>query len=135
MGTSIKPVLLILPTSEKILVPLLPSLPILVYQSAPFLIMSGTLAQVSTLLRLVGCSQRPFSTVCTYFALGSPTLPSSDAINAVDSPQTKAPPPRLILTLKSKPEPSMFFPSSPSFSACSMAIWAFFTASGYSLRM
>src|SRR4030065_2897907 len=89
MGTSTRPVLLILPTKENIFVPLLPSVPRVRYQSAPLLIINGTLAQVSTLFRSLGLFHSPFSTVCTYLALGSPTLPSSDAINAVDSPHTK----------------------------------------------
>jgi hypothetical protein len=37
-----------LPTSEKIFVPLLPSVPMDANQSAPLLIISGTFAQVST---------------------------------------------------------------------------------------
>src|SRR4030043_2043080 len=102
--TSTRPVCLIPPTREKIFVPLLPSVPKVRYQSAPLLIITGTLDQVSTLFRLLGLSHRPFSTVCTYLALGSPTLPSRDAINAVDSPQTKAPPPLVMRTLKSNPE-------------------------------
>ena len=56
IGTSTRPVLLILPTSEKIFVPLLPAVPMEAYQSAPLLMMNGTLAQVSTLLRFVGLS-------------------------------------------------------------------------------
>ena len=54
MGTSTRPVLLILPTREKILVPLLVLRADCVNQSAPLLMISGTLAQVSTLLRTVG---------------------------------------------------------------------------------
>src|SRR4030067_206109 len=100
MGTSTRPVLLMLPTREKILVPLLPLVPMLEYHSAPLLIINGTLAQVSTLLRLLGCPHSPCSEVCTYLARGSPTLPSSEAIKAVDSPQIKAPPPRFTLMLK-----------------------------------
>jgi len=34
-------------------------------------------------------------------------------MRAVDSPQTKAPPPLTTLTLKEKPEPRMSSPSSP----------------------
>ena len=40
-----------------------------------------------------------------YFARGSPARPSREAKRAEDSPQTKAPPPRLIFTSKSKPDP------------------------------
>ncbi len=56
IGTSTRPVLLILPTREKIFVPLLPSVPIEAYQSAPRSMMNGTFAQVSTLFRFVGLS-------------------------------------------------------------------------------
>src|SRR4030043_1806779 len=100
MGTSIRPVFFTLPTMEKTFVPLLPAVPIFEYQSAPLEIMIGTLFQVSTLLRLLGLSQRPLSVVWICLALGSPTFPSIEAIKAVDSPQTKAPPPRKRLILR-----------------------------------
>src|SRR5512137_3029607 len=58
-GTSTRPVLLILPTSENTHVPLLFSLPRLAYQSAPWLMMCGTDAHVFTLLMLVGLPQSP----------------------------------------------------------------------------
>src|SRR4030042_1466591 len=103
MGTSTSPVLFILPTSEKTMVPLLPAVPIFEYQSAPLLIIKGTLAQVLTLFNRLGLSQSPFSAMWTYLAFGSPSLPSSEAIRALDSPQTKAPPPLLIVILKLKP--------------------------------
>src|SRR4030042_1745177 len=103
MGTSTRPELFILPTKENIIVPLLPSVPILEYQSAPLLIIRGTFAQVLTLFNRLGLSQRPFSDMWTYLAFGSPTLPSSDDISALDSPQTKAPPPLLMVILKLKP--------------------------------
>ncbi len=57
--------------------------------------------------------RRPFSTVWMYLARGSPTRPSREAISAVDSPQTKAPPPRLMRMSKAKPLPRMFSPSRP----------------------
>src|SRR4030042_6553170 len=117
MGTSTRPVLFTLPTTEKTFVPLLPSVPILEYQSAPLEMMTGTLFQVSTLLRLLGLSQRPLSVVWIYLALGSPTFPSMEAIRAVDSPQTKAPPPRNRSTWKEKPESKIFSPRSPASSA------------------
>ena len=59
IGTSTSPVLRTLPTREKTFVPLLPSVPMLRNQSTPLLMISGTLAQVSTLLRLDGLSQSP----------------------------------------------------------------------------
>jgi len=62
IGTSMRPVLFTLPTSENTFVPELPfhgfsltsPVPIEVNQAAPRLMMSGTLAHVSTLFRLVG---------------------------------------------------------------------------------
>ncbi len=59
MGTSTRPVLLTLPAREKILVPLLSSVPTSPYQSDPFLMIRGTFAQVSTLLMLVGLASMP----------------------------------------------------------------------------
>ena len=78
------------------LVPLLLLVPIFEYHSAPLAIITGTLAQVSTLFKLLGLSQSPLSTERIYFARGSPTLPSKEVIKAEDSPQTKAPPPLFI---------------------------------------
>src|SRR5690606_32605314 len=94
MGTSTSPVLLTLPTREKILVPLLPSVPMPVNHAAPLLMMWGTLAQVSTLFRQDGLPHSPFSEVWMYFDRGSPTCPSMALIRALDSPETKAPAPR-----------------------------------------
>src|SRR4030043_862355 len=110
MGTSTRPVLFTLPTTEKTFVPLLPSVPIFEYQSAPLATITGTLFQVSTLLRLLGLSHKPLSVVWICFALGSPTFPSMEAIRAVDSPQTNAPPPRNRSTWKENREPKIFSP-------------------------
>ena len=84
-----------------------PLVPIFVYQSAPLSMTSGMFAQVSTLLRLLGRFHRPATTVWMCLARGSPTLPSMLSISAVDSPQTNAPPPRLILMSKQNPVPRM----------------------------
>ncbi len=83
---------------------------------------SGTLAQVSTLLMLVGFPQSPLSAGYGGRGRGMPRLPSIEAISAVSSPQTKAPAPRLICTSKSKPVPRMSAPSRPRSLACSMAM-------------
>ena len=80
--------------------------------------MDGTLAQVSTLLSTVGLFQSPSFTVWTSFARGSPTFPSMEVMSAVDSPQTKAPPPRAISTSKEKFVPRMFSPRRPYSRAC-----------------
>ena len=59
IGTSTSPVFRTLPVREKILVPGEVSVPKERNQSAPFRMMWGTLAQVSTLLMLVGRPPRP----------------------------------------------------------------------------
>src|SRR3989339_252697 len=85
-GTSTRPVLLIWPTRLKIFVPLLPfhgfsltsPVPTLVNHSQPLLMILGILDQVSTLLSVVGLSQRPCSTVWMCLARGSPGRPSME---------------------------------------------------------
>jgi len=59
IGTSTSPVLLTFPAREKIFVPRLFSVPTSAYQPEPFLMISGILARVSTLLILVGLASRP----------------------------------------------------------------------------
>ena len=93
IGTSTNPVFLILPTREKIAVPLLPSVPMFLNHSAPFIIMSGMFAHVLTLFRQVGLFQSPLTAVRIYFGLGSPVFPSIAVIRALDSPETNAPAP------------------------------------------
>jgi len=75
MGTSTKPVLLIFPTNEKILVPLLFSVPIEANQADPLLMIKGMLAQVSTLLMFVGQPQSPLSVGNGGRSLGSGESP------------------------------------------------------------
>src|SRR5208283_4664919 len=93
IGTSTSPVLLILPTSENILVPLLVSVPMLEYHAAPLAMICEILAQVSTLLIDVGLPHKPECTGNGGLALGNARLPSMDAMRDVSSPQTKAPAP------------------------------------------
>ena len=57
-----------------------------------------------------------------------------DAVNALPSPHTKAPAPRLMWIWKLNPLPMMSSPSSPAAAALSMATCKRFTASGYSAR-
>jgi hypothetical protein len=135
IGTSTSPVLLTFPTREKIFVPLLFSVPMPANQPAPFSIISGTVAQVSTLFRFVGLPQIPLTAVRVYFGRGSPTRPSIAAIRALDSPLTKAPAPLWIVTSKVKPEPRMFSPRKPYSRACPSAVSSTSRASGYSCRM
>ncbi len=134
IGTSTSPVLLSLPASEKTFVPLLPSVPIAANQAAPFRMIGATLAQVSTLLMLVGLPHRPETAGNGGRVRGMPRLPSMLAISAVSSPHTKAPAPSLILRWKEKPLPRMSSPSRPSDSACSMAMCRCLIATGYSAR-
>ena len=134
MGTSIRPVLTTLPVRAKAFVPELPSVPTDLNQSAPFLMMSGTLANVSTLFRQVGLPYRPLSTERGGFVRGMPRLPSMDAVMAEPSPQTNAPAPQLMCIWKLKPLPRMLSPSRPSSLACSMATVSRCTAMGYSAR-
>src|SRR4030067_326462 len=96
MGTSTKPVLLILPTREKTLVPLLNWVPILLNQSAPLSIITGIVAQVSTLLILVGFPHSPDSTGLGGLFFGSGRRPSREPMIQVSSPHTNAPAPCLI---------------------------------------
>src|SRR5659263_42303 len=100
IGTSTRPTLLILPARAKTLVPLDVFVPIELNQSAPLFIMAGTQAKVSTLLTLVGLSQRPLCAGKGGLFTGSPRYPSMDFIRAVSSPQTKAPAPYFKLTSK-----------------------------------
>ena len=134
MGTSIRPVLFTFPVRAKALVPWLFSGPMVLYQSAPFKMMGATLQKVSTLFKTVGFSNRPFSTVRGGFTRGMPRFPSMEEVSALPSPQTNAPAPWLIFMVKSKPEPRMFSPSSPTSMAWSMAFCRRETASGYSAR-
>src|SRR5579863_1923433 len=61
MGTSIRPVLVILPARANTLVPLLFSVPIPANHAAPLRAIAGTLAKVSTLLMSVGELYKPLS--------------------------------------------------------------------------
>src|SRR5690349_18902269 len=88
MGTSMSPLFVILPVSANTLVPLLFSVPKLAYQSAPFLRIGATLANVSTLLSNVGQPHSPLSAGKGGRGRGVPRLPSTEAISAVSSPQT-----------------------------------------------
>ncbi len=135
MGTSIRPVLTTLPASAKTLVPLLVSVPTVRNQLAPSRMMTGTLAQVSTLLMSVGLAKSPTAAGYGGRGLGIPRAPSMEWISAVSSPQTKAPAPSRISISNEKFEPRMFSPSKPCDRASSMAFWILLIANGYSARM
>ena len=132
IGTSTKPVLLILPTSENTFVPLLSSVPILANQPAPLLIITGTVVQVSTLFIMVGFPHSPDSTGYGGLCFGSGGRPSIEAISEVSSPQTNAPAPCLICISKLKSVSNIFSPISPYSFACLIAIFNLSIASGYS---
>ena len=103
-------------------------------QSAPFKIITGTFANVSTLLINVGLPNKPLFAGNGGFGLGIPRSPSIDAINAVSSPQTKAPAPSLIWIVKLNPEPIIFSPKKCLSSACAIAFLKRLIARGYSAR-
>src|SRR3974390_2641950 len=88
MGTSIRPVLVILPARANTFVPLLFSVPIPANHAAPLRTIGATFAKVSTLLINVGQPQRPLSAGNGGRGRGVPRLPSTDIIKAVSSPQT-----------------------------------------------
>ena len=96
IGTSIRPVLLTSPVKANVFVPFDVSHPICANHSAPLRIINGTLARVSTLFINVGLPNKPLFAGNGGFGLGIPLSPSIEAINAVSSPQTKAPAPSLI---------------------------------------
>src|SRR5512143_3931572 len=88
-----RPMSLSAPERAKTFVPFDFSVPRLANQSAPFRMIGGTLAKVSTLFRTDGRCQRPLTAGNGGFALGMPRLPSIEAMSAVASPHTKAPAP------------------------------------------
>src|SRR4030043_234430 len=130
IGTSIKPLLAILPVRANTAGPLLPSVPIPLNQSAPLLIIRGTVAYVLTLFREVGFSQSPEATDRGGLTRGIPLLPSIEYIRALPSPQTKAPAPCIISTSKLNSLPMILLPSSLRSLACAIAIRSRFTARG-----
>ena len=134
IGISTRPVLLILPTRQKTLVPLLRSVPMPANQSAPLRMMRGILAQVSTLFRMVGTPNRPLTAGKGGRGRGSPRCPSMEVISAVSSPQTKAPEPRRSSISKAKPVPKISSPKKPYSRACLMATCRRWMAMGYSAR-
>ena len=134
MGTSARPPLTTLPASEKALVPLHVSLPMAAYAAAPWAMIHATLAKVSTLLMLVGLPQRPETAGNGGRFRGMPRSPMMEAMSAVSSPQTKAPAPSLILSLKAQPLPNTSSPRKPRSSATAIASRSRRTASGYSAR-
>src|ERR1035438_10525213 len=113
IGTSIRPVLLILPASANTFVPLLFSVPMLANQSAPLRMIGATLANVSTLLISVGQAHKPLSAGKGGRGRGVPRLPSTEAISAVSSPQTNAPAPIRRSLLELKGDSKIPLPKSP----------------------
>ena len=134
IGTSIRPVLVILPASANTFVPLLFSVPMPANHSAPLRMIGATLASVSTLLISVGEPHSPLSAGNGGRGRGVPRLPSTEDIRAVSSPQTNAPAPMRRSMLKLKGDSKMPLPSSPCCFACLMAVCNRLIASGYSAR-
>ena len=134
IGTSTKPARFTFPVNENILVPLLFSVPTLAYHSAPLSMIMGTLANVSTLFKLVGLSHNPASTDCGGLVLGIPRLPSMENCIAVDSPHTKAPAPSFNVISRQYLLPKIFLPRNLCFIACLIASSSRSIANGYSAR-
>ena len=63
------------------------SVPIPANHAAPFSMIAGTAAKVSTLFTTVGAPNRPTTAGNGGFSLGQPFFPSSDSNSAVSSPQ------------------------------------------------
>src|SRR5208337_2652444 len=116
-GISTRPVLLTLPTRAKTVVPGLPLVPYLEYHWDPRAMIGAMWDQVLTLLIMVGLPHKPLWAGNGGRGRGSPTLPSMEAMSEVSSPQTKAPAPSRIFSLKEKLVPKMLSPRRPSFSA------------------
>ena len=92
-------------------------------------------AYVSTLLIIVGFPQTPLWAGKGGLGFGIPRSPSIDLINAVSSPQTKAPAPKRISKSKSNPLSKIFLPNNPNSRACLIAEVKRSTAIGYSARI
>ncbi len=134
MGTSTRPVLVTLPERAKTLVPLLFSVPMAANHSQPLRMMWRMVARVSTLLITEGLPHSPLTAGKGGLGRGWPRRPSTEAMSAVSSPQTKAPAPMRSSTSKLKEVSKMFLPSSPISRAWAMAVFRRSMASGYSAR-
>ena len=132
IGTSTRPALLIFPVNANTFVPLEESVPTLANQSPPCLKRPGTFASVSTLLITVGQPNAPLSVGNGGRGFGIPLLPSIEPINAVSSPQTKAPAPFFIFNSRLNPLPRIFSPSKLFSLASFIAFSSLSIASGYS---
>src|SRR5262245_53670951 len=93
IGTSMSPVFAMRPARANTFVPLLFSVSIEANHVLPRSMIGGISANVSTLLMRVGEPHNPDSGGYGGRCRGWPRLPSIEAINAVSSPQTKAPAP------------------------------------------
>src|SRR5579875_936848 len=113
IGTSIMPGRLMWPLGANTLVPLLLAVPMLLYHSAPRLMISGMFEWVSTLFIQVGLAQTPRSVERTSFGRGIARRPSIEDIIADDSPAAYDPPPTRTWMLNENSVPRMFLPTSP----------------------
>ena len=135
MTTSTNPEFLILPVRAKTFVPLVSSVPIPENHSPPLLIITGILANVSTLFIIVGSPHTPFTAGNGGLGLGIPRSPSIDSRSAVSSPQTNAPAPNRISISKLKSLPRILSPKKPSSLDCFIAVFSLLMAKGYSARI
>ena len=134
IGTSARPEYLTFPLIAKTFVPLLVSVPMDEYHSAPLFTILGILDKVSTLFIIVGLPQRPETAGKGGRGFGIPRLPSMEAISAVSSPQTNAPAPFLILISKLKSLPRIESPINPYSLHFIIAFSSLSIANGYSAR-
>src|SRR4030043_265279 len=104
IGTSTKPLLATFPVNAKTAVPLLFSVPMPAYHSAPLAMINGTEPKLFTLLIMVGFPSSPARGGNGGRGRGMPRRLPTDAIHQVFLPPTKAPAPSLTCTLKLKPE-------------------------------
>src|SRR5215213_110421 len=105
-----------LPHTEYNLVPVLLGFDsdIPLYHAAPFMMISGTAASVSTLLIVVGWPNTPDTAGNGGLMRGLPRRPSSEFMRAVSSPQIYAPAPLWTWTSMRFPVPMAFAPSMPA---------------------
>src|SRR5205814_3651527 len=93
IGSSYTPGLFTCPLRQNNRVPPFFGVPRFAYHSAPFMMIGGTLANVSALLMTVGPPQSPTTAGNGGRMRGTPRLPSSDSISADSSPTSYAPAP------------------------------------------
>ncbi len=103
-------------------------------QSAPLLMIRGTLAHVSTLFRTLGLSQRPLTSERIYFRSGLSRPPFQGRHQGGGFAADESAGPLVHLNREIKARTEDILPKKPYSSACRMAMVTFSTARGYSCR-